>query len=304
MKTKKLRVLILEDSKDDFLILMRELNKGEFKIEYALVENAVDFENALQKEWDVIIADYSLPAYSGFDALKLCNKKGIVTSFIVVSGIIGEDIAVDMMRLGARDYIMKNSMARLLPAIRRELEFTKIKKEQIKANNALKVSEHHYHSIFDHANEGLIMISLDGKLIEVNQAFAQMHGYTVDELKSKEFGYLDFFKENTAIHYEDIIRRANQGEVVRFEAEHCHKNGSVFPLSVTLSKISVAEDLYLAFHQDISERKKAERDTKKRMEDLEWFNNITIGRELKMIELKEEINKLLNEMGKESKYGV
>jgi DNA-binding NtrC family response regulator len=117
MKTKKIKALILEDSEDDVKLVLRELNKGQYEIEHTLVEDAAGFENALKKEWDVIIADYTLPTYTGIEALNMCNEKGIEIPFIVVSGSIGEDIAVNMMRTGVKDYIMKNNLTRLLPAI-------------------------------------------------------------------------------------------------------------------------------------------------------------------------------------------
>jgi signal transduction histidine kinase len=141
MKTNKLRLLIVEDSKDDFSLLLRELNKSNYEIEYTLVDNAIGFEKALSQDWDFIISDYSLPGFTGHEALKICNEKELDTPFIMVSGTIGEDIAVNMMKLGARDYIMKNSLKRLLPAIERELEDAKTRKERKLAEAELKNSQ-------------------------------------------------------------------------------------------------------------------------------------------------------------------
>jgi DNA-binding NtrC family response regulator len=77
MKTKKIKVLIIEDSEDDLKLLLRELNKSSYKIIHKLVEDAKGLESALQEDWDVIISDYSLPGFSGPEALKMCNEKGI-----------------------------------------------------------------------------------------------------------------------------------------------------------------------------------------------------------------------------------
>jgi len=185
MTTKKLRVLILEDSNDDYLLLLRELSKADYEIEHIWVDDAIGFENALLQSWDIIISDYALPTFTGFDALKTCIDKGIDTPFIMVSGTVGEDIAVEMMKLGAKDYIMKNSLARLLPAISRELEDATMRTERKKVREALRESEKLYHTLFDQVKEGLVLMTLDGKLSELNQAFAEMHGYTVDELKDE-----------------------------------------------------------------------------------------------------------------------
>lgn len=304
MKTDKLRVLILEDSADDFSILLRELNKGPYKIEYTLVEDATGFENALKEKWNIIISDYSLPSFTGFDALKLCNEKGIDTPFIMVSGTVGEDIAVDMMKSGAKDYIMKNSLARLLPAIKRELEDAKTRRERRQAEESLMISEKLYHNLFDQANEGLVLTTLVGKLVAVNQAFADMHGYNTYELMYRDISILNATKGNALEENADIVSRLQDGEVVRYEVEHYHKDGHVIPLSVTASMIDIDARFYLGFYQDITERKEAEAAIKKKMADLEWFNNISVGRELAMIELKKEINELLKRLGEEPKYEI
>lgn len=234
----------------------------------------------------------------------MCNEKGIDIPFIIVSGVIGEDIAVDMMKFGAGDYIMKKSLARLLPAITRELEDAKIKRERKQAETDLSISEHLYHTIFDQANEGLLLMTYEGKLAKVNLAFAQMHGYTIDEMNKMDIRDLNVLRDRTLKDNADVMRRANQGEVVRFEVEYYHKDGHIIPISITVSKIENGEDYFLAFHQDITERRKAAAAVQKKLDDLLNFNRMSVGRKLKMVELKKEINALLKQMGKESRYDV
>ena len=141
MKNKTLRVLIIEDSNNDYILLLRELNKGDYQIEDCLVDDAIGFEKALLQSWDIIISDYSLPTFSGYDALKMCIDKGIDTPFIIVSGAVGEDKAEQMMKLGVKDYIMKSSLAKLLSAVEKEIEDAQIRKESRQAEGALKISE-------------------------------------------------------------------------------------------------------------------------------------------------------------------
>ena len=136
MSKEILRALIVEDSEDDFELLLRELNKGKYETHYELVEDNTGFNSALKKKWDIIISDYSLPNFNGFEALNLCNDKGIDTPFIMVSGTVGEDIAVNMMKAGAKDYIMKNSLKRLMPAVEREIE-----DHRTRIKNKLKAKE-------------------------------------------------------------------------------------------------------------------------------------------------------------------
>ena len=130
MRNKTLRVLIIEDSNNDYILLLRELNKGDYQIEDCLVDDAIGFEKALLQSWDIIISDYSLPTFSGYDALKMCIDKGIDTPFIIVSGAVGEDKAEQMMKLGVKDYIMKSSLAKLLSAVEKEIEDAQIRKER------------------------------------------------------------------------------------------------------------------------------------------------------------------------------
>lgn len=124
-----LRVLIVEDNEDDFELLLMELKKSKYEISYELVDNAKSFKSALKKKWDVIISDYSLPAFNGYEALKICNQSGQDIPFIIVSGTVGEDLAVEMMRAGAKDYLMKKSLKLLLPAIEREIFDAKVRKK-------------------------------------------------------------------------------------------------------------------------------------------------------------------------------
>jgi PAS domain S-box-containing protein len=120
-------------------------------------------------------------------------------------------------------------------------------------------SEKMYRDLFDKANEGLLMMDLDGHLADVNHAFAVMHGYEVGELKQMDIGKLDVLKDKTLEDRAGIMGRINAGEVVRFEVEHYHKDGHIFPVSVTASLIHInGQNYYLAFHQDIAERRKAE----------------------------------------------
>ena len=119
---KPLRVLIVEDSEDDTLLLLRELRKGGYGPVYERVETPEAMRTALAKqEWDIIISDYVLPKFSGLAALDVLRESGQDLPFIIVSGKIGEDVAVSAMKAGAHDYIIKGNLARLVPAVEREL---------------------------------------------------------------------------------------------------------------------------------------------------------------------------------------
>lgn len=122
MHTMPLKLLIVEDSEDDALLLARQLRKAGYEPDMLRVTTRREIESALtQKEWDIVISDHNIPGLSSEAVLDMVKSSGVDLPFIIVSGSIGEDIAVAAMKTGAHDYIMKDNLARLVPAIEREL---------------------------------------------------------------------------------------------------------------------------------------------------------------------------------------
>lgn len=133
-----LRVLIIEDSENDAELLLLELRRGGYAPEYERVETPEGLDDALSRQsWDIIISDYAMPRFNGLQALKLTQKKGIDIPFIIVSGSIGENIAVEAMKAGAHDYLMKGNIARLLPAIERELREVNMRQGRRQADETI-----------------------------------------------------------------------------------------------------------------------------------------------------------------------
>jgi signal transduction histidine kinase len=129
-----LRVLIVEDSEDDTQMFLRELRHGGYAVEYQRVETRTAMETALStRPWDLILCDYTLPNFSGEHALQTLQKTGIDLPFIVISGTIEEENAVEMLKAGAHDFIVKRQMARLLPAIERGLRDAVTRRRQREA---------------------------------------------------------------------------------------------------------------------------------------------------------------------------
>ncbi|OGO01573.1 MAG: hypothetical protein A2Y59_04435 [Chloroflexi bacterium RBG_13_52_14] len=137
--SKSLHLLLVEDCEDDALILLHELRKGGYDLAYERVDTAAGMNAALDKhKWDIVIADYVLPNFSAPDALKLLKDRGIDFPFIVVSGKIGEDTAVEAMKAGAHDYIMKNNLKRLVAAVERELREADVRRERRHADEVIR----------------------------------------------------------------------------------------------------------------------------------------------------------------------
>jgi putative two-component system response regulator len=139
---KPLRVLIVEDSPDDTELLVRELQRGGYEPAYERVETATAMQDALERrEWDLVISDHSAPQFDSGSALSLLKATGIDIPFVIVSGTIGEIAAVQAMKAGAHDYIVKGNLARLIPAIARELVDAQHRRARTAAEQALREHE-------------------------------------------------------------------------------------------------------------------------------------------------------------------
>src|SRR5688572_24778345 len=126
-----LRILLVEDSEDDARLVLREVRRAGYEVEYERVETADAMRAALSRQpWDLIICDFSLPQFNAPRALELLKESGIDLPFIIVSGTIGEESAVNALKAGAHDFIIKGNFARLIPAIQRELKDAAIRRER------------------------------------------------------------------------------------------------------------------------------------------------------------------------------
>ncbi|MDD5190343.1 MAG: ATP-binding protein [Dehalococcoidales bacterium] len=139
---KPLKVLIIDDSENDTILLMRELQRAGFTPEYKRVDTASSLTHALDEQpWEIIISDFVMPQFTGLDALKLIRERGIDIPFILTSGKISDETAVMAMKAGAADYIVKDNLTRLGPAIERELQEVTVRREHEKAAKALQQRE-------------------------------------------------------------------------------------------------------------------------------------------------------------------
>jgi len=179
MKT-PLRVLIIEDSEDDALLLVREVKRGGYDITFKQVETAKAMSEALAKqEWDIIFSDYEMPHFSVPEALELLRKSSLDIPFILVSGIIGEEAAVDSLIAGAHDFIMKSNLSRLIPAIKRELREAGIRQSKRQAEAQLKASlkekevllQEVHHRVKNNMQIIYSLLNLQSRLIKDKKAF-------------------------------------------------------------------------------------------------------------------------------------
>jgi signal transduction histidine kinase len=135
-----IRVLIVEDSEDDAALLLLLLRQAGYEVESERVDSPDGLAQALNNKWDLVISDHSMPNFSGSEALKMVREQNVEMPFIFVSGTIGEDVATEAMRVGARDYVMKTNLKRLVPAVQRELQEAEDRRER-------KRLEQHVHQL-------------------------------------------------------------------------------------------------------------------------------------------------------------
>jgi DNA-binding NtrC family response regulator len=130
MKT-KLRLLLVEDSPEDAALMRHELERAGYDVASERIETESAFRQALtQPTWDAVLCDYTLPQFSGANALRIVRETDADLPFIYVSGTMGEDVAVEAMKSGAQDYVMKNNLKRLVPAVERELREARVRREK------------------------------------------------------------------------------------------------------------------------------------------------------------------------------
>jgi len=161
--SRPLRVLLIEDSDDDALLVLQQLRRGGFEPSYERVETETGIAAALVRpDWDLLISDFSLPQFNGMQALELFRKQGSDIPFILVSGTIGEEIAVEAMRAGAHDYVMKQNLARLVPAVERELAEAVQRQQRRQAEERLAKTEAKQAKMVANIGDVIVIIDQDG----------------------------------------------------------------------------------------------------------------------------------------------
>ncbi|MEE9514876.1 MAG: PAS domain-containing protein [Candidatus Brocadiales bacterium] len=256
-----LKVLIVEDSEDDTALLVRELRKGGYDMAHERVETSSAMEKALAKqEWDVIVADYNLPNFSAPAALSLLQKKGLDLPFIMVSGKVGEDVAVEAMKAGAHDYIAKGNLSRLVPAVGRELREARGRQQRSRTEEQLRKLSH----AVEQSPSVVIITDTKGTIEYVNTKFTQITGYTSGEATGKNPRILRSGKTPPEVYKELWETITSGGE---WHGEFCDKkkNGELYWEDVSISPVRDSKGVithFVAVKEDITERKQMEEQIK------------------------------------------
>src|SRR5467141_1439833 len=266
-----LRILVAEDSETDAELVQRELKRGGLDFQSRLVQTEPDFRRELDEfRPDLVISDFSMPQFSGRTALAIARESRADIPFIFISGTIGENVAVDMMKAGADDYVMKNNLARLLPALQRELReadrrraHTLAEEERKKAEQSLAESESLKSAILESSLDGLITIDHRGNIVEFNPAAAAMFGIPRELALGKAMAEMFIPPGLRDAHHRGFAHflATGEGPILgkRLELEAMRADGAEFPIELTITAIkSRSGTLFTAFIRDITERKESE----------------------------------------------
>ncbi len=260
----RLRVLLLEDSEDDAELILRALRRGGYEPEHRRAESAAEMLAALEDgTWELIISDHAMPSFSATAGLEILRERNLDIPFIIVSGAIGEETAAEAMAAGAGDYVMKDSLRRLVPAIERELREAATRATQRGAERALQDSEERLRAVMDNVVDAILTVDGAGVIEGANPAACRLFGCrSADELVGKPFAALlsgphaDEYRAHFAVF-------ASRGSLpiagVTREVLGRRADGAVFAMDLALSEMRLGtERLLIAVSRDISERKKAE----------------------------------------------
>jgi PAS domain S-box-containing protein len=252
-----LRLLIIEDSEEDTLLLLRELQRGGYEVEFERVETTEAMQSALtQRIWDLILSDYSLPRFNALQAVEVLKASGLDVPFLIVSGTIGEETAVAALKAGANDFLVKGKFARLGPAIERELREAESRRDRKQAEEQIK-----YHArLLRHINDAVIATDDQFRITAWNRAAERIYGWTATEVMGCSVAEIlrSGLTEEQQAEAQKLLKDKSS---FRSERLHSSKNGQ--PVYVEENTIALTDQRgkitgYVSVNRDITERRKAE----------------------------------------------
>ena len=250
----KLRVLIVEDSETDAFLILRELERGGFNVESERVLTEVGMTNALRtKRWDLVISDYSMPQFNGLQALAVYQQSRVDAPFFLVSGQVGEHIAVDMLKAGAHYYLKKEQLSRLVPAVQNELMAAAERRIRYQTEEAAR----YLASLVSWCDEAIIGLTLEGKIVSWNLGAERLYGhFAADMLNCPISCVLPQYRPHDIL--EMLNRIKSDARVEDFETVHIRKGRVPVEVLVKLSPVKNSEGGVIgasAIIKDITQRK-------------------------------------------------
>jgi diguanylate cyclase (GGDEF)-like protein/PAS domain S-box-containing protein len=258
-----LKVLLIEDRPEDAELLVREMRSRGLRVVSRRVETGVEFEAALEGfAPDLILSDYTLPGFHGTEALEIAIRKTPDTPFIFVSGTIGDERAIQALKQGAVDYVLKDNRARLVPAIERAMRDVGERDARRWAQRELEESEERFRFAMHFSAVGMALVAPDGRWLGVNPALCEIVGYSEAELLATDIQSITFpdDREADAVQMRDMLARSI--ETYQLNKRYVRKDGRVVwvQLSGSMVWLQSGEAHYFIYQiQDITERMRTER---------------------------------------------
>jgi diguanylate cyclase (GGDEF)-like protein/PAS domain S-box-containing protein len=281
--TKSLKVLMVEDRPEDAELLLHEMKSRGLSVTSRRVETSQQFEQALEEfSPDLILSDYTLPGFQGTQALEIANRKRPDTPFIFVSGTIGEERAIQALKQGAVDYVLKENRARLVPAIERAVRDVEERDAKRWAQRKLEESEERFRFAMHFSSVGMALVSPEGNWLSVNPALCEIAGYSEAELLASDMLSITFpdDRQVDAEQVKDMLSR----RIASYQTDKrfVRKNGNVVWTQVSGSLVWMKADVphYFIYQiQNISDRVHAQaalRDSEERFRTIaeatqEWI---------------------------------
>ncbi|WP_438863208.1 EAL domain-containing protein [Neptunicella sp.] len=252
----KLQILVVEDVADDAIIMIDYLEDSGYQIHWQRVCSAAELNQALNHPWQIVLSDFTMPGFGGLQALNIIRKHDPDIPFIFVSGSMGEDHAVEAIKSGAQDFIIKGQLRRLLPAIERELREVEFKRAQRHTQQLVK----QLHMAVEQTADSVMIINAEKKIEYVNPACEQQSGYSQYELLGQPDTVVFTDNQHRQFH-QQIWSTVEQGETYIGTLLHPRKDGSHFYQERIITPLKNDDGIithYIATGRDITQRLKAE----------------------------------------------
>jgi PAS domain S-box-containing protein len=251
---KPLRVLFVEDNPDDAELSLAELRRAGFAPEWERVDTKEAYLAALKKAPDIILSDYSMPEFSGLEAARILRKQDLDTPFILISGTVGEEAAVESMQLGATDYLLKDRLVRLGSAVERALREARDRQERKKAEEQVELQSR----ALEAAANAIMITDRHGSILSANAAFCRLTGYEREEVLGKNPRFLKSGAHDDAF-YREMWATICSGKSWQGEIQNRRKDGTVYVEEMTITPVTEKDGTitnFIAVKQDTTERKR------------------------------------------------